>query len=354
MSLQHTADEAGGEAIYCSDALPPLPVPPPPAVPKERHAYNNGGDDDDDDDVIDSSPLPSSHVAMESLGILKRYNDGDGVEYRESRLEKIERIRRELLDLEKNWHVDSKTGLPVTTDESQERELRRQVDQLQEQFHQVLKRNYFSERVAEASSLDLQGNNHDDSAPVVVGQQEVMARADHARQQQQLEQRLFRIEQMIGTSTTENKSLLERLRLAERRLLQIDEKTLTQAASRAKVIRADLEAAAKAKSKLNTSMNGSDSAKISKLYNQLVAMDGFLSSDSQVLNAIVNRLEACADLHTKSMDFGRGLESLETTVVDMKTWLSSLENSMEILEKGMKENMDVIQENMKILDQQFS
>jgi hypothetical protein len=186
---------------------------------------------------------------------------------------------------------------------------------------------------------------------ISLGADESMSPAS-TQQQLRLEQeeRLLRLEKIIGVHT-QNKSIMERLRIAEHKLSQIDEKKLAQAASRAKVIRADLEAAAKARSKLNSSSNGSDSAKISKLYDQLVAMDGFLTSD--VLNPIVNRLEVCADLHAKSMEFQRGLDSLESTVGDVKLWLSNLEESMTCLEQGMVENMKIVQENMETLDKRF-
>jgi hypothetical protein len=283
--------------------------------------------------MVDSSPLPSNQVAMEAFGIL-RYEKGVAV--RESKLEKIERIRKELFDLDKTCRDHEDDGVEEGS------ELRRQMYELQQMFHGVLKRQYFS------------GDTGTMKSSISLGADESMSPASTQQQQQQLrleqEERLLRLEKIIGVHT-QNKSIMERLRIAEHKLSQIDEKKLAQAASRAKVIRADLEAAAKARSKLNSSSNGSDSAKISKLYDQLVAMDGFLTSD--VLNTIVNRLEVCADLHAKSMEFQRGLDSLESTVGDVKLWLSNLEESMTCLEQGMVENMKIVQENMETLDKRF-
>jgi exonuclease VII small subunit len=279
---------------------------------------------------------------LETFGTL-RYDKA-----RETRIEKIERIRKELLELEEHGRDHD-----MVTDANV---LRRQVDQLQQQFHGVVKRQFFTDSSSNFHSFTTSQEKDSENSSLretTVPVQDGRSVHTSGNSLQQQEERLLRLEKMIGTQI-QTKSMMERLRIAEHKLSQIDEKTLAQAAARAKVIRADLEAAAKAKSKLNSSSSSSDSAKISKLYNQLVAFDGFLSPDSQVLHAIVNRLEACADLHKNSMDFDRGLDSLETTVGDVKTLLSSLEESVSILEKGMKENMKIIQENMETLDKRFT
>ena len=164
------------------------------------------------------------------------------------------------------------------------------------------------------------------------------------------EERLLRIEQLMGSDTNAT-SIMERLKAAEYKLESVNEKTLAKAASRAKVIRADLEFAAKARSKLNSTAQ--DAAKVSKLYNQLMELDGFLATDSSVLNAIVDRLSACAVLHSKSMEFSRVLDSLEGAVGGVKGLLVNLEESVGSLEKGMDENMKVIQSNMENLDKRL-
>lgn len=108
-----------------------------------------------------------------------------------------------------------------------------------------------------------------------------------------------------------------------------------------------MEAAAKARSKLNNT-NVEDAAKITKLHNQLVDLDGFLSSN--ILSTIVNRLSACATLHTQSMEFGSKLKSLEDMVKDIEVMLGSVEESVKNVEVGLVENMKVIQQNMDKID----
>lgn len=300
-----TADVPGGEEVYSSDALPPLPIPsPPPTFP----SHTSG-------DVLDSESIPATK-AIETF----RHAG-------ETRYERLDRIKRELQELEKD-NGDSEIGLSVQN-------LQGKLQGLM--GGNILTRQRDLTKVV-ASSAVAQQNAGNASATIP---------SDLASQ----EERLLKIEQMLG-SDTNSTSVIERLKIAEKNLQSVNEKTLSQAASRAKVIRVDLEAAAKARSKVNS--NTQDAVKVSKLYNQMTELDGFLSSDSHVLNAIVNRLGACAELHSRSMDFGKGLDSLEAAVVDVKALLASMENSVGSLENGMENNMKIIQENMETLDQRLS
>lgn len=110
---------------------------------------------------------------------------------------------------------------------------------------------------------------------------------------------------------------------------------------------ADLEAAAKARSKI-TNTNIEDGNKITKLHNQLVDLDGFLSSN--ILSTIVNRLSTCAALHSQSMEFGQDLKALEDMVKDLELTLGSVEESVKGVESGLVENMKIIQQNLEQID----
>lgn len=138
--------------------------------------------------------------------------------------------------------------------------------------------------------------------------------------------------------------------------------------------RADLEAAAKARSKIsNAGQSASDAQKISKIYTQLTDLDGFLagtsaanaersegsasgtftsSNNNDVLSTIVNRLAACAELHSSSSEFGNDLKALEEMLTDTQVLLSGLETTVATLETGMEENMKVIASNIENLDKQ--
>ena len=308
MSAQHSADAAGGEAVYSSDALPPLPVPPPPPFISKRT----------ENDILDSDSIPPPSQAIETF----RNRHGG-----ETRLEKLERIKRELMSLEQENDMED----TMATSE--------RVKELQVKLDQLLVGNSMKQLTAKLEPSSTSQKPKESSTTTNASL---------------LEERLLRIEQTLGHSlpSTTSASIYERLRKAEDTLENINEKKLSQAASRAKVIRADLEAAAKARSKLNT--NAQDSAKISKLYNQMTELDGFLTSDSHILSAIVGRLTACSELHRKSMDFARNLESLETTVVDVKALLDNLETTVDSVDKKMNENMKVLQSNMETLDEKFA
>ena len=74
-----------------------------------------------------------------------------------------------------------------------------------------------------------------------------------------------------------------------------------------------------------------------------------------MLNAIMERLGACAKLHRRSLEFGRGMDALEESVVDVRNLLSTLEGLFGSSEKGMAENMKIIiQENIESLNSSLS
>jgi len=171
-----------------------------------------------------------------------------------------------------------------------------------------------------------------------------------------LEGRLSRIESLVATSglcSTRSLPVLERLQDAEAKIKNLDEKTLQAASAKAKVIRADLEAAAKARTKLSSHSNGDDAKVIAKLYQQLLDLDGFVesSSSSNVLSCIVERLSTCANLHSQSMNFNHKLSNLEHSTSEKEQLLSGIESALIKVETGMAVNLDIIQHNMTVLDE---
>jgi hypothetical protein len=303
MSSQHTADAGDGEAVYSSDALPPVPVPPPPPFIALRT----------EDDILDSESIPANQA-------IEAFRHGG-----ESRLEKLDRIKKELKALESEKDLNGSSAV---------------VQELQEKLEMLMGGSLWRQTELTKVVASSGGN------PT----QETEMKRTHEKSSAIQEERLLRIEQMIGSDINAT-SVMERLKAAEYNLESVNETTLEKAASRAKVIRADLEAAAKARGKMNS--NAQDAAKVSKLYNQLMELDGFLATDSNVLKAIVDRLSACAELHSKSMEFSRVLDSLESTVGGVTGLLANLEQSVGSLEKGMDENMKVIQSNMENLDKRL-
>jgi len=116
---------------------------------------------------------------------------------------------------------------------------------------------------------------------------------------------------------------------------------------------ADLEAAAKARNKLNVSLSNSseDPKIISRLHEQLLELDGFFaSSSSNVLTAIVQRLSICANLHSKAMTFESRLIELERMAKDMNQLVQNVEECLNRVETGMVVNLKVMEQNMIALD----
>mmetsp|Transcript_1272 Transcript_1272/g.1529 ORF Transcript_1272/g.1529 Transcript_1272/m.1529 type:complete len:365 (+) Transcript_1272:120-1214(+) len=362
MTSTHTADAAGGEAIYSSDGLSPLPIPPPPSsLPTNRNKQRNSqqgssssqGDDDDGDalildttsnDVVRAFEVFSGKVFGPSTSTSCQKQERGN----ESRLERLARIQAELEEMEEDYgNADS------NNDELGDEEIMGVIKDLSDRLQVLQNGTDVAKRQTDLTSmvnnLSLQSTK-EDKGP---GQSQGSLTLSHQQQGGLTqEQRLLRIENALGSqfntgNISAGVSILQRLKEAEDKLNSIDEQSLNQAASRAKVIRADLEAAAKARSKINNT-NVEDAAKIAKLHNQLVDMDGFLSSN--ILSTVVHRLSTCASLHSQSMEFGRDLRALEGMVKDTEVTLVSVEDSVNAMESGLIENMKVIQKNMERLD----
>mmetsp|Transcript_23349 Transcript_23349/g.34621 ORF Transcript_23349/g.34621 Transcript_23349/m.34621 type:complete len:352 (-) Transcript_23349:174-1229(-) len=348
MTDQHSADAAGGEAIYSSDALPPIPIPPPPPSISKNTPV----------DVIDSGDGETVYgyeAAFGVFGAKANFNSNSNGTECETREDKLKRFEKELDEI----------GSQDEKDEA----LKNNISALQERLKSM-----------SASTSSVLSSRRAGAAP---GSASASASAPIQASEITLEERLLQVEKYLGASSLSlsASSVMERLQSAEDQLASVNEKTLASAASRAKVIRADLEAAAKARSKIsNAGQSASDAHKISKIYSQLTDLDGFLtgsgggsgatnvttaatnersegsgssscsSNNNNVLSTIVNRLTACAELHSSSSEFGSDLKALEEMLTDTKVLLSGLETTVATLETGMEDNMKVIASNMENFD----
>ena len=114
-----------------------------------------------------------------------------------------------------------------------------------------------------------------------------------------------------------------------------------------------MEAAAKARNKLNVNLSnaGEDPKVISRLYEQLLDLDGFfVSSPSNLLAGIVQRLSSCSNLHSRSMAFDNRLDELEKMAKEMSQLVQNVEECLSKVESGMITNMKVMEQNMITLD----
>jgi len=174
-----------------------------------------------------------------------------------------------------------------------------------------------------------------------------------------LEERLLRLERALGAegasgaeSNELGKSILERLEEAERFSKEVDEREVDKIAARAKVVRSDLEAAARAKAKLSANNPGgptaSDDAKtIASLHAQLVELDGVSSH----LPALAARLSELSGLHVRAADFSNRLDAVEKVADRTEISLRSVEEALARVESGWQENADVMLWSLESLDE---
>jgi len=375
-SDQHTADEAGGESIFSSDGLAPLSLPPPPYC--KKNIVN-----EKDDTVLDSetsNPMQAFEIFQGRIFPPRGEGGiriGSTVISAESTMMKLARIERELKELEFEQQHE---GTEETTTSTQDVAIRGKVEELSKRLLQLqtnsmsgtyaLKQNDLTSQVRKemdklSKATTKKGDDiteEKEEGRVVyelysTPQNQSDSTSDRQPSDMTVEQieRLNRIEALLGSNssmvtTTSGLSLLERLKQAEENFTTLDEKTLDTAAARARVIRADLEAAAKARTKIAALKTG-DTKSISKLHDALVDLDGFLSSNT--LSIIVQRLQACAALHGKASEFHNSLVGLEQNVNDVEGLIRNVEENLAVVEKGMVQNMDIIRKSMDDLDKKL-
>ena len=184
-----------------------------------------------------------------------------------------------------------------------------------------------------------------------------------------LEERLRNLELAVGSTShshstsaggggvvfggnNDGRSILERVREAEALVREVDASAIDRLAARAKVVRADLEAAARAKSKLSsssssaTSRSGEDARTVSELHAAMLELDGV----SAHLPALVSRLVELSGLHASAADFGTRLGAAEKALVRSEATLASVEEALSRMEGGWKENVGVVERNVDRLD----
>jgi len=158
---------------------------------------------------------------------------------------------------------------------------------------------------------------------------------------------------MVGipkNTTTNNESVLKRLEKLEEIMTSIDEEKTNQSFLKSKIIRSDLEAALKARSKLSLSTTSSEDATIiSNLHDQLLSV----TNVSTQLPFIIQRLEQLSCLHNQSSTFSTRLMSVEKDVMNLERVVGSMEESMGCLDVDWNTNFERLQCFMNDLDQRM-
>jgi hypothetical protein len=187
------ADEAGGETIFSSDGMAPLPVPKVPVVFSSTELFDNSAVLETDTTLLDPSTARLGESPQDRLSRLQR---------------EVEQLSKELpnnQEVMKLAHTLS-TRLQTTGNAA---------DDLVRAIHQ--KRQEEAGKDNTGLVYELYGG----STPLPSSS---------------VEERLLKMERIVGSTTT-TESLVKRLEDAENLLKRVDEKALDEVATRAKVIR---------------------------------------------------------------------------------------------------------------------
>jgi len=217
-----------------------------------------------------------------------------------------------------------------------------------------------SEIVKDGVSQMKQNRNENEDKDVVVavsGTDAVTTKDEDAAAAARLEERIARIEKVMGgISEAKDGTVLSRLESAERMTKRLDGSMLDAAAARAKVIRADLEAANKARTKLtsystssntsNTSNTMEDAKTISTLHDQMTD----ILQISHQLPMIVHRLTQLATLHTQASNFSARLVEVEHSANQSERLLKTLEETLDRVQVSCSDNLEVMHSNFNLLD----
>ena len=162
--------------------------------------------------------------------------------------------------------------------------------------------------------------------------------------------RLTKLEQLLGSSTSStDTSLLQRLEELETQASSWNETSLESVSVKAKLIRADLEAASKARNKIASTYKQQDSQTIQELH----ALMSDLSSVHTHLPVLCNRLQALQHLHQSSASFSARLSELETQSLACTALLNQLEGTFQQLESSLQSNLETVTQNMATLDERL-
>jgi len=351
------ADEAGGEVVFSSDGLAPTLISKPPAVPA---ALVREGDEED---VLESDDRMSPQLAFEvfqgkmysalsNTATSKR--SASSVTVPETPLVRLARLQQEVQEIEAQFSVKAGSGQDfddqllslATTLKTQLTTLSSRIPE-QDDLTRLIRQQLQS---FETRNKKKEGASAPEETGVVY---ELYGNASNPTTT--LEDRLVRLERAVGSQSTTaassaNQTLLQRLEAMEKLITSVDAVTLEQTTTKAKVIRADLEAASKARNKLTATYKKEDSKMIQQLHTQLVELEGL----SEHLPALVERLQQLASLHVQAGTFSSRLEALETSANQLSSAVSQIEGSMDQLATNLSQNFTTLEGNLKVLDERLN
>ena len=384
---EHYHEKDNDLQILCSDGLPRLSLPPAPTSTRSV----------DNDDVINESSmdLPAAYEALtrprpSKDGMVRNQNHPIGSNVgtsvsssypnshnhkNETPMAKFMRLKQEVAELEMDFISGSKSMLNSKEDGVLEQEMGKMVHSLMNRldvlgYHQDHDGAKYQRHQQQQLMEVLQSALAASSVSQTRLNQQQQENEPHVNQQytlslSQLEERVARIEASVGSSAgsvpSSSSSIAHRLGEVEKSLnqiAQVDQQMLDRAAARAKVIKADLEAAVKAKSKLlssssSNSMSQNVSAEDTKMIAYLHDQMTQLSEVSLQLPVMAQRLNLLSSLHIQAASFANRLTAAEQTSTQVQKLLKNVEASLDRVESGTKSNLELINSNMKLLDERM-
>jgi Dynamitin len=308
--------------VFSSDGLDPLQpavvVRPPPIAAASASALRSGNDQDGDAQfAVVNEDGYDVYQALEALGVKHSATSAS---------ERLQRIESDLHQLQ----------VEATDDQA----LQGRVAALQERL-----------RKQQQQSLHLEGAS--DGAPTT---------SEASTPRSDVETLLLRLEKAVGSMhnhDSHGRGLLERLQALEESVGMVNESKLDAAGAKVKVIRQDLEAASKAKNKLQMGGSGgagggsaaSDPKVIAELYDALQQV----SPMQALLPVLAQRLEALQGQHRQVSTFSTRLASLEASTRALETTIHSAETSAAKLEANWQSSVaPQLQANLTAIDERIA
>jgi hypothetical protein len=365
------ADEAGGEVFYSSDGLSPVPLTKAPPVASAATATASTADGDQDEAILDSddiSPQQAFEVFKGKVYSVQAMKTTTIAKSGESPMERLARLQSEVSDLEAQFRSAASTGGRDFDEQLVELATDLRGRLMAASTIRLMEQEDLTRMIqGQVQALDKQpdkssggGGSGSGSGGTTTGvvyelygtKSNSTTSSTRQPPTSALEQRILKLETALGSGSGAPKAassgttFASRLDELETLMATVDPIKLEQASTKAKVIRADLEAASKARNKLTATYKKEDSKMIQELHQQMVDLEGL----SGHLPTLVQRLQQLSGLHVTASTFGTRLEELERSATNVEGTVSHLEQTMGELKVSMKHNLLAMQQNLANLD----
>jgi hypothetical protein len=364
MTLEHAADQAGGEVVYASDGPADGVAPPAVAV---RFPIRTATDTIEG--VLDERSQTTAVQAFEVFSG-KLYaptasdstgNNSRGSLQPETPLERLARLQRELAELEQSVTGGNGPLSDTDTDAAVDQDdWNRTVSDLQTRLQQTRHAYQWPQQQEQLTAALERAVQQGGSSPAAVPAASATTTQPPTSTTAALEERMRRLEVAVGSNSTNSSttsmtpSWSERLRVMESQVSKLDSHQLQVAVNRSKVIRQDLEAASKARNKLlsassrtgSSANQSTDAQKIQDLYRAHSDLQGM----AQHLAPLAQRLAVLSHYHQDQATWACRLRAVEETAQKMAENLASLEGAVDKVAEGWTVNAAHMESNMKALD----